>query len=183
MPGFDARACGCPKDWNEKAKVMYWDKDTIKRYFPRSESTARADVPRFAKVLEKRMLKNGRSVLVFVGESHNLGDALSRFPWKAFSGTESGSESKSKLAYENDMKSDWKKPWHGFKPEAFCPTMSHGKLRASRDTEGGDILFLNAPGVYVFASDKKEKAWGYARCVPLGDGGGGRDGRHAGRSA
>lgn len=77
MPEFDARAHGCPKDWNEKTKVMYGGTCTIKRDFTRSEWKAQADMTRFAKILGKRIWEDGRPLLELVGEPEDWEDALS----------------------------------------------------------------------------------------------------------
>lgn len=71
MLAFGARACGCPKDWNEQANVMHWGQDTMKRYSPQPERKAQADVKRFPMFLEKKVLKDGRplwELWEFVGE-------------------------------------------------------------------------------------------------------------------
>lgn len=93
-----------------------------------------------------------------VGELEDWEDALFRFLWKVSSETELGSESQGRLAQENDGNS--RKVWYGCKLEALRSIMYHGKLWASSDAEGVDRFFVNTPGVYVFAGDRKEKGVG-----------------------
>lgn len=159
VPGFCPDACGEPKDWNGTGVEAYWNARVAKNFS--DLGNCETDVEKMVQFLRMRSDPDGEPVSQRLGDPCPRGDG-----WFSLDFLETTAVVKANL--EN---LGWTRAWHGTKIECLYSILYHGRLFESRDSERGDRMLTDSPGVYVHKDGTSHKAENYLRFVQLfGDG-------------
>lgn len=167
VPRYSSSACGGLGELNLTVEVLYWGKETTRRYFPRLPQTVQDDVTPVLEILRTRKVQDRRSLRDLLDDPEDQDDASYRFSSKEFAKKGLDTESNGQFAWEKGGKSDWR---HGTgaslrRCTPSCGTTGCGHRRMPKEERGSSRM---CRACMSSRTTGRKTRGGYARGVHLG---------------